>query len=158
MPHKNREARKAYRNSYYKKRIEQDATYRERLNKARNSHDLICEQCQKPFKGRKGKRFCSQSCATKWQWANGNNKSGGVKQPGLTGQKHPLNKGGTINSQGYRLVYAPDHPTVQNQTKSSRKYVLEHRLVMETALGRYLEPWEQVHHKNSDRLDNRAEN
>lgn len=65
-------------------------------------------------------------------------------------------KGGkTVHKKGYIYGYAPDHPTVQGKKGS---YVLEHRLVMEEHLGRYLEPNENVHHKNGKKSDNRIEN
>jgi HNH endonuclease len=71
----------------------------------------------------------------------------------LKGPKHYMWKGGrAINTHGYVLVRMPDHP------KAHAGYVLEHRLVMEAYLGRYLESWEDVHHINANRQDNRIEN
>lgn len=64
-------------------------------------------------------------------------------------------KGGRVKRKdGYVFIYKPDHP----QTIKENKYVLEHRLVMEKHLGRYLTPEEVVHHKNGNPSDNRIEN
>ena len=61
--------------------------------------------------------------------------------------------GKSRHSLGYILIYVPDHPH-----KIMRGYVLEHRLVMEKSLGRYLRPQEVVHHINKNHRDNRIEN
>ena len=63
-------------------------------------------------------------------------------------------KGGRIiNFQGYVMIYKPNHPHALTET-----YALEHRLVMEKHLGRYLKHNEEVHHKNGNRQDNRLKN
>ena len=54
------------------------------------------------------------------------------------GEGHPEWKGGRlIDKDGYVLVYSPGHPHARRPRK---KYVVEHRLVMEKHLGRYLSP------------------
>lgn len=54
---------------------------------------------------------------------------------------------------GYIKVYIPSHPYA---TKDG--YVMEHILVMEKQIGRYISRKEVVHHKNRIRDDNRIEN
>ena len=72
-----------------------------------------------------------------------------------SGPLHPDWKGGeTIDKDGYRLIWVEKHP---NHRKYSH-YMLEHRLVMEKSIGRYLSRIEVVHHKNGNKLDNRLEN
>lgn len=54
---------------------------------------------------------------------------------------------------GYISIYFPDHP------KSNKEgYIMEHDLIMECFIGRWLNDNEVVHHKNHIRNDNRIEN
>ena len=70
------------------------------------------------------------------------------------GCKSPSWKGGKKkNNYGYVLIMKKDHPSCD-----SSGYVLEHRVIMEEYIGRYLEKDEIVHHKNGIKDDNRIEN
>lgn len=69
----------------------------------------------------------------------------------LKNRKHT--KGKHTNNYGYVEVYAPTNPN-----SKTNGYVKEHRLIMSEYLKRPLFDYENVHHKNGDRTDNRIEN
>lgn len=63
-------------------------------------------------------------------------------------------RGGRVKTgNGHMYIYAPSHP-FSNQ----KGQVMEHRLVMEKKLGRYLTPEEVVHHMDGDKLNNDESN
>ena len=66
---------------------------------------------------------------------------------------NPNWKGGRARIMGYIMIRIDDHPNATN-----RGYVMEHRLVVEKSLGRYLRRDEVVHHINGKKTDNRLEN
>ncbi len=115
------------------------------------------EAKEKISKANKGKRYSPKTEFKKGHktWNKGTKgickpNSGSFKK----GDKSSLWKGGRVkNSKGYILIYKPNHPYPH-----IRKYVYEHRLVMEKHLGRYLTKKEVVHHINGIVNDNRIEN
>lgn len=75
----------------------------------------------------------------------------------LKGKQSQNWKGGRIKDKnGYVLLWMPDHPNAISGR--SKAYIFEHRYVMSNHLGRPLEKWEFVHHKNGIKDDNRIEN
>ena len=77
-----------------------------------------------------------------------------LKRGGPTGSRNGSWKGGRqVDVDGYVLLKCPDHPFA-----NSHGYVREHRLVMEAHLGRYLQPFEVVHHKDDNPQNNSIEN
>lgn len=54
---------------------------------------------------------------------------------------------------GYIFIFSPHHPLC-----NSRKYMAEHRLIIEKQIGRFLKPKEACHHINKIKDDNRPEN
>ena len=66
--------------------------------------------------------------------------------PGEALPRRRMNGEGSITGAGYK------------QIRVDGRYQLEHRVIMERALGRRLLRCESVHHKNGNRLDNALEN
>ena len=75
------------------------------------------------------------------------------------GTESPFWKGGRRQSpQRYILITLHPDDFYFSMTHKYNPIVFEHRLVMAKYLGRCLQPWERVHHKNGLRDDNRIEN
>lgn len=112
--------------------------------------DVCGEEFVPPYRAAKQKAgACSRKCGVGKAYRD---------NPGMAAKERSGRwKGGRLMARGYVWIHAPDHPS-RVATGSKRRYVLEHRLVMEQMLGRYLLPHENVHHKNGIRDDNRPEN
>lgn len=104
----------------------------------RTGAEVPCEICGTPFYVKAHdqgvKRYCSIVCHSEAMRIDG------------MGSRY-------LRRDGYISVYYPKHPDA-----SSNRQVMEHRLVMETVIGRRLTKDEQVHHINGIRNDNRPEN
>lgn len=112
----------------------------------RNAVAHVCEVCGKAFTLSESQTkfrpnaVCSRDCDTQRRFTAG------------VGRIHN-GKPAIRDSAGYIRVWQPDHP------KAFRNgWVLEHRIVMEGVVGRYLETDEHVHHINGIKDDNRPEN
>lgn len=79
----------------------------------------------------------------------------GLNAHGQVRENHHNWKGGEwIDDAGYRRVLV----SVEDRHLTDDRYVREHRLIMARSLGRPLEYYEEVHHKNGNRLDNHIDN
>ncbi len=113
----------------------------------RTGINSFCKICNKPIVIRKNRvsqkegNFCSYKC------------KGIAHSKYFRGEKCANWKGGRGKSRGYICILKPSHPSANGSG-----YVREHRLVMEKYLGRYLETFEFVHHRNKIKDDNRIEN
>ena len=111
----------------------------------------VCDWCGEEFERylsdvkNNSKNYCCERCM--WNALR-------YSHVGKGGKEAPNWRGGKKrDKKGYVLIYKPQHPRA---VKGG--YVLEHRLVMEKVIERYLKPQEIVHHINGIRDDNRPEN
>ena len=140
---------------------------------------ISCPICGKKFfpkiTGRdRRQKYCSRECADKGRGGNGYvikktclncGKEFVIRNRGIKSankQKYCSTKcfysrnklKGKIDSRGYvRLYVGRNYPGAD-----LRGRLMEHRLIMQEHIKRVLEPWEQVHHKNGIKNDNRIEN
>lgn len=120
---------------------------------------LICEATIPPYKGHwrnerisQERRTCSKSCAFKLAFKEGRKK---LPNPANSwGEGNTNWKGGIKWAGPYKMIRVP--PGTPGATKKG--YMMEHRYVLQNHIGRPLEVWEQVHHRNGVKADNRVEN
>ena len=103
--------------------------------------------------------FCSYKCYGRYRIGKNFFKEKRKQNSGCfkKGINHPLWKNGKCKKRDRKGFYIsclnPVHPACDKNG-----YVLEHRLVMERHVGRYLSSKEIVHHINGIKNDNRIEN
>lgn len=104
---------------------------------------IQCAWCRKfyeirlCYKKRKQTHCCSKSCHMK------------LRNTGKFGKAHPAFKNSIqIDKDGYAQQWCPKR----------QRNVMFHRLIVEKMLGRFLKPYEHVHHINHIKTDNRIKN
>lgn len=108
----------------------------------------VCASCGQLFtlsidqrcrlkKNRLAKSFCNAACYHRFKIGSGN----------------PKWRGGKKLCDGYIYRYSPRPPQA-----TKKGYVAEHRLVMESIIGRFLLPTESVHYIDGNKENNSPEN
>lgn len=119
-------------------------------------HQLITTYQITPKNRKINKKWCDRISESKKGVPNYKNK--GKKMSEERKEKLRILKSNGIGKKvktnnGYIKIYFPDHPK-----SDKRGFILEHDLIMECNIGRWLDKDEVVHHINQIRDDNRIEN
>lgn len=131
-------------------------------NKARKATLIPCRVCGAPFSPTSpNSRYCSPGCLrgegqcltcgndfviTKQTSGNFCSRACWDRSFAKEGERR-------LNSLGYI-----DIKVSRGEGHRGGRWIKEHRYVMEQQLGRKLERWESVHHRNGNKTDNRPEN
>ncbi len=133
--------------------------FRQRMSKIQKGRKLPEDTKRKISKTKKGVKLSKEHCKKLSKVRKGIKLSEETKRKmsenlrGKKGSEARNWKGGKKKNGGYITIFSPTHPYA-----NKRKYVLEHRLIMEKHTGRVLLPTEVVHHINGIKNDNRIEN
>ena len=129
--------------------IDWDSLHLERKQKhSRRFVNVICGKCKQPHlvdfhNLMKQIRYpfytgCCKKCSSNFTWLE---------------EGRPCPERRKINSNGYIKLWKPENPMADK-----RGEVYEHRFIMSQILGRPLQKWEHVHHKDNNRANNSPEN
>jgi len=135
-------------------------------------YERLCDACGEFYTSYHNKKYCSKACQVfhirgekHHLWKPKETKQCVVCGTELPHKRHQNQKycsascmsvarcGRITDKHGYIQIKDPDKKWGKNSA-----YIPEHRYVMEQHLGRKLEPFEQVHHINGVKTDNRLDN
>lgn len=118
-----------------------------------NYYECICDWCGNKFERMKSefkdceRQFCNAKCYGNWK-----SKNCIAWNKGKIKEETKVYKGRFKTVEGYIRIYNPNFP------EDDRKYILEHRFVIEQSLGKKLSKKDKIHHINGIKDDNRLEN
>ena len=144
------------------------------ISKQKAKVDKVCPVCNKSFavhQSKSSRIYCSATCQatarTGYKHSKESREKMSITSTGKklseehrrsisiskSGTNNPNWKGGKrLTKKGYIIVYCPYHP------RNVNRCVLEHRLICEQRLHRFLEPNEVVHHIDFNKANNKPEN